>query len=104
MRLYELYIVSVMGTQIRPQNGRGLFFGYEKLREIDFNSSFDTSGTTDMSYLFCGCHQLAELDLSGFDTSHTVTMEGMFYWCSSLKLLDLRTFDTSHVTNMKRTV
>ena len=32
-----------------------------------------------MSYMFLGCNNLDEINLSFFDTSNVVNMEGMFY-------------------------
>ena len=97
--LYELYIVS--DTKIKLQSARGLFWGYENLCEINLDKWIDSSSVSDMSYMFCGCHSLKKLDVSGLDTSNVVNMEGMFYWCSKLQTLDVSSFDTSHVINMK---
>lgn len=97
--LYELYIAS--DTKIKLQNARGLFGGYENLCEINLDKWIDSSSVSDMSYMFCGCHSLKKLDVSGLDTSNVVNMEGMFYWCSKLQTLDVSYFDTSHVINMK---
>ena len=97
--LYELYIAS--DTKIKLQNARRLFWGYENLCEINLDKWIDSSSVSDMSYMFCGCHSLKKLDVSGLDTSNVVNMEGMFYWCSKLQTLDASYFDTSHVINMK---
>ena len=97
--LYELYIAS--DTKIKLQNARGLFWGYENLCEINLDKWIDSSSVSDMNYMFCGCHSLKKLDVSGLDTSNVVNMEGMFYWCSKLQTLDVSYFDTSHVINMK---
>ena len=45
----ELYIAA--NTKIKVQNCRGLFWGYENVREIRFNNCLDTSSVSDMSYL-----------------------------------------------------
>ena len=97
--LYELYIAS--DTKIKLQNARGLFWGYENLCEINLDKWIDSSSVSDMSYMFCGCHSLKKLDVSGLDTSNVVNMEGMFYWCSNIQTLNVSFFDTSHVINMK---
>ena len=88
-------------TKIKLQNARGLFWGYENLCEINLDKWIDSSSVSDMSYMFCGCHSLKKLDVSGLDTSNVVNMEGMFYWCSKFQTLDVSYFDTSHVINMK---
>ena len=93
--LYELYIAS--DTKIKLQNARGLFGGYENLCEINLDKWIDSSSVSDMSYMFCGCHSLKKLDVSGFDTSHVINMKSMFDYCSSLKKLDLSSFCTKHV-------
>ena len=97
--LYELYIAS--DTKIKLQNARGLFWGYENLCEINLDKWIDSSSVSDMSYMFCGCHSLKKLDVSGLDTSNAINMEGMFYWCSKIQTLNVGFFDTSHVINMK---
>ena len=42
-----------------------------------------------MSYMFCGCNSLTNLDLSKFNTQNVTDMNSMFYECNSLKNLDL---------------
>jgi len=104
---------------------RGLFFGLENLRTIDFSgltaleltdmdqmfsdcsnlteldlSNFDTSNVVSMSHMFSGCSSLIELNLSSFNTSRVTDMASMFHGCSGLTSLEVSGFDTSHVTNM----
>ena len=121
----NLYIAA-NGSVIAPQNCSKLFANYSSLETINFNSCFDTSRVTDMSYMFYSCSSLTGLDLSSFktsrvtdmnhmfslcvnltnlnvgsfDTSKVTNMRGMFYTCSNLPDLDLSSFDTSNVTNM----
>jgi surface protein len=45
-----------------------------------------------MSYMFCGCDKLKELNLSSFNTSKTKNMCFMFGFCAGLKELDLSNF------------
>jgi len=78
-----------------------LFYYMTNLISIDFGSSIDSSGVTDMSYMFAMCHSLSSLDLSGFDTSYATNMSFMFNNCRSLSSQDLSGFDTSRVTAME---
>ena len=38
-----------------------------------------------MSFMFCGCSSLKELNLSNFNINNVINMNAMFYGCSSLK-------------------
>jgi surface protein len=60
----------------------------------------DTSTITNMSYMFQGCSQLQNLDVSNWDVSSVTTMSGMFQGCDALKVLDLRNWDVSNCTNL----
>ena len=57
----------------------------------------NTTGITNMSYMFTSCYYLADPPL--FDTSSVTNMEGMFASCRSIRTIPL--FDTSNVTNMR---
>ena len=72
---------------------------YSNLEKIDV-SKLNTSGITDMSFMFCGCNGLEELDLSTWDTSNVTDMRKMFDACYRLNTLDLSGFNTSKVINM----
>ena len=63
-------------------------------------SGFDTSNVTDMSYMFKNTSYLTSLDLSNFNTINVINMEGMFYYNECLTSLDLSNFNTQKVTNM----
>ena len=76
-----------------------MFYGCDDIIEMDL-SHFDTSNVENMEYMFYGCSSLTSLDLSNFDTSSVIDMEGIFERCSSLTSLDLSNFNTSIVTNM----
>ena len=55
---------------------------------------------SNMSYLFCKCFTLKEINLSSFNTKLVNKMEHMFSGCSLLKELNLSSFNTNQVTNM----
>ena len=97
--LYNLYIVSEAPI-FAPINCTNLFYGFQRLVQIDFNNNFNTLKVTDMNNMFNRCKSLTSLDLSGFNTSNVTDIHRMFYDCSSLLRLDLSSFDTSNVTNM----
>ena len=52
------------------------------------------------AFMFSGCKNITEIDLSHFNTSNIITMRAMFFNCSSLYKLNLSNIDISQVTNM----
>ena len=60
----------------------------------------NTENVTNMSYMFSGCSNLTNLDLSNLDTGNVTDMSSMFSNCSALTSLDLSNFNTEKVTNM----
>ena len=76
-----------------------VFSGCGNLEQVDL-SDLDTSSVTNMSSMFSGCSSLSSVDVSGFDTSNVTYMSDMFYRCSSLSSVDVSRFDTSNVTDM----
>ena len=76
-----------------------MFYGCSNLINADL-SSFDTEDATNMSYMFCGCSNLGNIVLSSFCTKNVTNMICMFSDCSNLTSLDLSSFDANNVTNM----
>ena len=103
-----------------------LFYGYEKLKQLNlsrFSSSlvtsmehmldscysltsiafnyyyFDTSETKYFSYMFNNCTSLKTLDIH-FNTKKAIDMSYMFSNCT-LEEININTFNTSSVTNMR---
>ena len=95
----RLYI-GANGRISLPSDCTGLFSFYTNVKTIDFGSGIDTSGVTDMTFMFKQDMQLKNLDLSGFDTSRVESTDRMFTQCRSITSLDLSGFDTSRNTNM----
>ena len=81
-------------------------FGDTKSTTIDFvdnsgNTKFDTSGVTNMSYMFSNSKNLTTINgLNKLNTSNLKYISYMFNKCSSLTSLDLSNWDVSSVTNM----
>ena len=106
-----------IGTIKSPVNSYALFKGLVKLENITFNN-FNTSDTTDMSYMFFLSSDesmsaapgkviideynstLQNLDLSMFDTSKVTDMGYMFYGNIGLKTLNLSSFNMERVDNV----
>lgn len=95
----HLYIAGDGGVRA-PESCARLFAHMYALEELSFNASFDTSGVTDMIGMFCQCHSLRELDLSGFETSNVISMSDMFSACYALEQLNLSGMNTSSVEDM----
>ena len=94
----DIISVSFQGTIIANDSIRAMFDMYGALTSVDF-TGLDTSGTTDMGYLFAGCENLESITFGNtFDTSLVEDMGDMFYQCSSLIELDLSGFNMSAVT------
>ena len=106
-----------IGTIKSPVNSYALFKGLVKLENITFNN-FNTSDTTDMSYMFFLSSDksmsavpgkiiideynstLQYLDLSIFDTSKVTDMGYMFCGNIGLKTLNLSSFNMERVDNV----
>ena len=54
-----------------------------------------------MGWMFYGCKNLKELNLSNFNTDNVRDMEEMFSACKNLKYLDLSKFNTKNVLYME---
>ena len=59
----------------------------------------NTSGVTDMFFMFSDCSSLTKLDLFNFNTEKVTNMSCMFASCEKLKNLDLSKFDFKNVTD-----
>ena len=76
-----------------------MFYGCSNIVDIDL-SCFNTNNVTNMGHMFYGCNNLLNIDLSSFNTENVINMGYMFYDCSSLLNIDLSFFNTKKVTNM----
>ena len=60
----------------------------------------DWTGATDVLYVFYGCTNLEEADVSGFDVSGLTRLRNMFSDCRSLKSVDLSSLDFKNISNI----
>ena len=96
-----LYIAPMYGNTVYAgEHCDFMFFNCRNLLGIDGMKNFNTSNAKDMSFMFAGCINLENLDLSNFDTSNVTDMQFMFFECKKLTILDISNFDTSKVTDM----
>lgn len=81
-------------------------FGDTKSTSIDFvdnngNTKFDTSGVTNMSYMFSNSKNLTTINgLNKLNTSNLKDIGAMFYNCNSLTSLNISDWDTSNINSV----
>lgn len=81
-------------------------FADTKSTTIDFvdnngNTKFDTSGVTNMSYMFMNSKNLTTINgLNKLNTSNLKDIGAMFYNCNSLTSIDISDWDTSNINNV----
>ena len=81
-------------------------FDNTKSTTIDFvdsngNTKFDTSGVTNMSYMFSNSKNLTTINgLNKLNTSSLKDIGAMFYNCNSLTSIDISDWDTSNIDNV----
>ena len=107
--------VIFVNKTLAPTNSSYLFSeigsGYNNIYAEDkigiYNLlNLDTTGVTNMSYMFASFYSKAKekpttVIVSNFDTSSVTDMCEMFDNCTFLTSLDISNFDTSNVKNMK---
>ena len=78
-------------------NGKAIKFAYtykfEKEGKYPIEYIFKNN-LTKANYLFYGCNNLTNLDLSKFNTQNVTNMSNMFYGCNSLKKENIITKDS----------
>ena len=79
-----------------------IFCGCSMLENIDDFHNLKLENITSLSNMFYGCSSLKKLpDISNWNTENVKDMSDMFYGCSSLKEIpDITKWDTSNVTDM----
>ena len=102
---YDLYI-GANGGVIANEDSSYLFYYFANLENINFNESFNTSNTTNMSHMFADSRELITLDLTTLDTRNVTNMAGMFMSSATANPMKLETiilgsnFNTINVTTM----
>ena len=96
----EMTTVRFVGI-VKPKSCTEWFNLCKPLVEIKNIENLNTNECTDMSYMFCGCLFLKNIDVSGFNTNKVTDMSGMFFGCQSFTSINIDNFDTSNVTSMK---
>ena len=76
-----------------------MFYGCSNLTNIDL-STFNTENVTNMMGMFAECSNLINLDLSSFNTKNVTDMYYMFYGCKNLNNINLSSFNTQKVIYM----
>ena len=96
------------GKIFTNENASYMFAEFGSATSINGLNVLDTSNTTDMSYMFYGSYNLAELNISTFNTSNVKTMEYMFGTkdkSNLMKLININfgdNFDTSKTENFAK--
>jgi len=57
----------------------------------------------DCSYMFCGCSNIINIDLSSFDTKKVSNMSFMFYNCSKLNLIKINNISLNIIKELEYT-
>jgi len=81
------------------KNMSWMFCRCSGLKEINL-TSFKTDNVTDMSFMFFGCYGLKEINLTSFKTDNVTNISWMFCGCSGLKEINLTSFKTDNLKNM----
>ena len=76
-----------------------MFCGCTNIANIDL-SSFDSKYVGDMSCMFSGCSNLSNINLSSFESKNVINMRNIFSGCSNLISINLSSFDIRNVTDM----
>ncbi len=79
-------------SRCRPITCYKWFDSFSKLKTITGFSNLRTSGVKNMNYMFHGCVQLTDLDLTTFKTENVDSMTEMFSDCYRLRNLNLSSF------------
>ena len=94
-------VFDVSFKEYRPTTCAFWFYNFVNLTHISgMKLNLNTEECTDMSYMFCHCWNLVDLDVSGFNTSKVRNMKSMFDNCSKLSSLNVSKFNTVNVKNM----
>ena len=74
---YKL-IIGQNEKVVANEDASTLFKDFTSLKKVNNLNLFDTSKTTNMSYMFYGCTSITDLDVDSIDMSKVTNMENMF--------------------------
>ena len=97
----NLVVFEASFANARPTSCCAWFQAFINLKQIEGIENLNTENVTSMSYMFNGCLNLVELDVTHFNTAKVTNMNGMFNDCSNLTELDVTNFNTANVTDMR---
>lgn len=99
-RVGNTLTIAGEGGVAAPESCKELFEYWKALRTVTGAELLDTSGVTDMRWMFHGCGSLQTLDVSSWNTEKVTDMFGLFCGCGSLEKLEVGSWNTRNVTNM----
>lgn len=95
-----LYISSQRtGWKVIANSDSSYMFSNTSITSVD-SSNLDTSTVTDMSFMFNGCAELADLNVSSWKTENVTNMSSIFNGCEKLLSIGIDNWNTSNVTNI----
>ena len=62
----------------------GMFYNCSSLSSLPDISKWNTNNVENMSWMFCDCSSLKELNLNNFNTNNVTYMSKMFTGCGGL--------------------
>ncbi len=100
---YTKVVIDKSFAKARPTSCSRWFVNMQNLESFEGIQYLNTSKVTNMSYMFCLCAAIGDIDfasLSNFTTNNVTSMAYMFSQCKSLVTLNLTKFNTAKVTGM----
>lgn len=88
----ELHLYNTKGGRLIAKQDSSHLFEYTYIDKIDANN-LDVSNVTDGSYMFYGCANSTEINVSQWNTSKIKYFDKMFSNCQSLAFLDVNNWD-----------
>lgn len=96
----DFYIIGYKNTT-GVTNMRYMFQNCTRLTYF-MGSDWDVSNVRDMSNMFESCHSLKYIDFSNWDTSSVTNMGSLFTMCYAIKKIDLGALNMSNVESIQR--
>ena len=94
----EYTITMIFSKKLK--NCSYMFRGCRNITNIDL-SSFDSSDVTDMSYMLSECFNLKEINLNNLNVNNVIDMNHIFDKCQNLEKIEFpQSFNTQNVKNM----